>query len=274
MKNLNVQQILPFVISAVEYAEQLLAQEYVRPGGRRGYRDKADIDAEIGEVLRAQLLKLLPCDWWGEETGHMLTGNSLCWVVDPNDGASDFLRGIPGSAVSVGLLQGNVPVLGVVHAPVTADGESDCITWAAGMGQRLRNGTSIRINLSQRKLDEHSLVMVSTAASGKPSINRELCSPGDFHPMPSIACRLARVAAGDGVCGVSLFPVSAHDVAAGNALLVGAHGVLVNEQGFPLKYQTEGEMLRVSNRCFGGAPRVCADLVARDWSKVFAKDAV
>lgn len=273
MKNLDVQQILPFVISAVEQAGQLLAQEYVRPGGRRGYGDKADIDVEIEEALRAELLKLLPCDWWGEETGHVLTGNSLCWVVDPNDGTSDFLRGYAGSAVSVGLLQGNVPVLGVIHAPVTAEGKSDCIAWAAGMDHLSRNGNTIRIDLSHQDLADGSLVMVSTAASGKPNINRELCSPGDFHPMPSIAYRLARVAAGDGVCGVSLYAVSAHDVVAGHALLMGANGVLVDEDGDPIRYQTEAEMLQVSQRCFGGAPRVCADLVARDWSKVFAKDA-
>ena len=273
VNNLDVQQILPFVITAVKQAGQLLAQEYVRPSGRRGHGDKADIDLEIEEALRAELLKLLPCDWWGEETGHVLTGNSLCWVVDPNDGTSDFLRGHAGSAVSVGLLQENLPVLGVVHAPVTANGESDCIAWAAGMDHLLRNGTPIRVDLSQQDLADGSLVMVSTAASGKPNINRELCSPGDFHPMLSIAYRLARVAAGDAVCGVSLYPVSAHDVVAGHALLIGANGVLVDEQGAPIRYQSEAEMLRVSNRCFGGAPRVCADLVARDWSKVFAKDA-
>lgn len=272
VKNLDVQQILPFVTSAVEQAGQLLAQEYARPGGRRGCGDKADIDVEIEEVLRDELLKLLPCDWWGEETGHVLTGNSLCWVVDPNDGTSDFLRGFAGSAISVGLLQDNVPVLGVVHAPVTAKGESDCISWAAGMDHLLRNGTPIRVDLSQQDLADGSLVMVSTAASGKPTTNRELCSPSGFHPMPSIAYRLARVAAGDGVCGVSLYPVSAHDVVAGHALLIGANGVLVNEQGAPIRYQTEAEMHRVSNRCFGGAPRACADLVRRDWDRVFAKD--
>lgn len=273
MKNLDVQQILPFVISAVEQAGQLLAQEYVRPGGRRGYGDKADIDVEIEEVLRAELLKFLPCDWWGEETGHVLTGNSLCWVVDPNDGTSDFLRGYSGSAVSVGLLQENVPVLGVVHAPVTAKGESDCIAWAAGKGHLLRNGIQIRVDLSQKDLADGSLVMVSTAASGKPKTNRELCSPADFHPMPSIAYRLALVAAGDGVCGVSLYPVSAHDVVAGHALLIGANGVLIDQDGIPIEYETEAEMLRVSNRCFGGAPIACADLVRRDWDRVFAKDA-
>ncbi|WP_460421550.1 inositol monophosphatase family protein [Pseudomonas sp. ZL2] len=95
-------------------------------------------------------------------------------MVDPNDGTSDFLRGLSGSAVSVGLLQGNMPVLGVVHAPVTAKGESDCIAWAVGMDHLIRNGTPIRVDLSQQDLDEGSLVMVSTAAAGKPKINREL----------------------------------------------------------------------------------------------------
>ncbi|MCY1365910.1 Fructose-1,6-bisphosphatase/inositol-1-monophosphatase [compost metagenome] len=70
-------------------------------------------------VLRRELLLLLDCDFWGEETGSRLTGHEYCWVVDPNDGTSDFLRGRRGSAVSVGLLHNAVPVLGVVYAPVT-----------------------------------------------------------------------------------------------------------------------------------------------------------
>ncbi len=266
------QLILPQVIAAVERAGALLSREYYRLGGPRGSGDKAEIDKEIEVLLRAELLEILPCDWWGEETGHELTGNTLCWVVDPNDGTSDFLKGVPGSAVSVGLLRANQPVLGVVHAPVAPQG-SDCIAWAQGMDHLLRNGSPVHVDLSKQQLSESSLVMVSSAAGNKPLVNQELCAPGAFHAMPSIAYRLARVAAGDGVCGVSLFPVSAHDVAAGNALLIGAHGVLVGEHGAPIGYQTEAEMLRASNRCFGGAPRVCAELVTRNWSKVFAKDA-
>ncbi|MFG0859220.1 inositol monophosphatase family protein [Pseudomonas sp. CJQ_13] len=266
-------QILPLVIAAVERAGALLAEEYVRPGGRRGFGDKADIDVEIEEALRIELMHILPCDFWGEETGHVLTGNPSCWVVDPNDGTSDFLKGLKGSALSVGLLHENFPALGVVHAPVTPSGISDCIAWAAGMDHLLRNGSPVHVDLSKQQLTESSLVMVSSAASGKPKINQELCAPGDFYPMPSIAYRLAKVAAGDGVCGVSLYPVSAHDVVAGHALLIGANGVLVNQDGRPIEYRTEAEMLRVSNRCFGGAPIACADLVKRDWDRVFAKDA-
>ena len=272
MKATEVQLMLPEVIAAVERAGALLSREHFRAGGPRGSGDKAEIDEEIEVFLRTQLLEILSCDWWGEETGHVLTGNSLCWVVDPNDGTSDFLKGVPGSAVSVGLLRANQPVLGVVHAPVTPQG-SDCIAWAQGMDHLLRNGSPVHVDLSKQQLTESSLVMVSSAASGKPQINRELCAPSDFYPMPSIAYRLARVAAGDGVCGVSLYSFSAHDVVAGHALLIGANGVLIDQDGRPIEYRTEAEMLRASNRCFGGAPIACADLVRRDWDRVFAKEA-
>lgn len=87
--------------------------------------------------------------------------------------------------------------------------------------------------------------------------------------MPSIVCRLAKVAAGDGVCGIPLHPVSTHDVVAGHALLSGAKGVLIGEDGTPIQYTTEATMAKVSGRVFGGAPDASSELNKRDWSKVF-----
>lgn len=267
--NPGLSKVLPAVITAVERAGALLAAECVRPGGRRGFGDKADIDVEIETQLRAELLDILSCDWWGEETGHVLTGDAWCWVVDPNDGTSDFLKGLAGSAISVGLLHNNLPVLGVVHAPVIPSGQPDCIAWAEGMHHLLRNGIAVEVDLSQQRLSAGSMVMVSTAASNKPKTNRDLCMPADFYPMPSIAYRLALVAASDGVCGISLYPVSAHDVVAGHALLRGAKGVLVDQDGQPIEYNTKLEMLKVCRWCFGGAPRACTELASRDWARVF-----
>jgi len=86
--------------------------------------------------------------------------------------------------------------------------------------------------------------------------------------MPSIAYRLATAAAGDGVAAVSIVPVSAHDVVAGHAILRGAGGVLVDQVGEPITYESEAKFSKVSTRCFGGAPQACAALVARDWGRV------
>lgn len=268
MNQSELQRILPLVIRAVERAGHLLELEFSRPGGPRGIGDKAEVDVEIEEFLRPLLLQLLSCDWWGEETGYVLTGHASCWVVDPNDGTSDFLKGEKGSAISVGLLHKNRPVLGVVFAPVTSDGISDCVAWAMGMSNLLRNGIPITVDLNGQELTQGSVVMVSAAAARKPQLNRELCYPGDFRAMTSIAYRLAKVASGDGVCGISLCPVSAHDVVAGHALLLGANGVLLNENGDAIEYKTELEMLSVSKRCFGGARTAAFELASREWSRV------
>lgn len=262
-------ELLRPVIERVLSAGELLASEWGRPSGPRGHGDKADVDAEIEVLLREGLLKLLNCDFWGEETGANLTGHEYCWVVDPNDGTIDFLLGRKGSAISVGLLRNARPVLGVVYAPVTPDRGPDCISWAEGCSNVIRNGREVLSQLEHATLIPGSHVLVSTAAVNKPELNTELCAPAGFIPMPSVAYRLARVAAGDAVACASLVPVSAHDVVGGHALLIGAQGVLLNQDGNSVFYDSTAQLLKVSERCFGGAPEACRELARRDWKKLF-----
>ncbi|MDD0999438.1 inositol monophosphatase [Pseudomonas sp. TNT2022 ID1044] len=269
MQNPNLEQLLTQTIEVVIRAGQLLIAEWARVDGPRGQGDKAAVDEEIEQYLRQHLLKLFPCDFWGEETGHCLSGHPWCWVVDPNDGTADFLKGLKGSALSIGLLHKQLPVLGVVYAPVTIEGKPDCIAWADGMAKVIRNGQPIEPQLSTKTLSRHEFVMVSDAAINSPELNSELCQPSTFVAMPSIAYRLAKVAAGEGVCGVSLYPISAHDVVAGHALLRGAGGVLFDERGEVITYVTEANMQTVSQRCFGGSVAACRVLLAREWDLIF-----
>ncbi|MBI2379529.1 MAG: inositol monophosphatase [Gammaproteobacteria bacterium] len=261
--------LLDHVLARVLTAGELLIAELARSQGPRGSGDKAAVDVEIEQQLRDALLVLKACDFWGEETGRILTGNRWCWVVDPNDGTSDFLQGRKGSALSVALLHEATPVLGVVYAPVTEASQGDCIAWAEGLPSIVRNGVPVALSLASRGLHADAVVMVSAAAATKPGLNAQLCAPARFLPMPSIAYRLARVAAGDGVCAVSLYPVSAHDVAAGHALLRASGGVLLNQEGRPLQYRSEVEMETIAERCFGGAPDACRALLGRDWAQMF-----
>lgn len=268
----DLPKLLAATVTAVKLAGALLEAEWTRDGGPRGCGGSAQVDVEIEELLRETLLDLFQTDFWGEETGHVLTGKPYCWVVDPNDGTSDFLRGLKGSAISVGLLKNRVPVLGVVYAPVTDALGADCISWSEGLPWVLRNGAPARTRLDGRHLTETDHVMVSAAATGKRLINSQLCAPAQFIPMPSIAYRLARVAAGDGICGVSLFPVSAHDVVAGHALLRGAGGTLVDENGKEVCYDTSDQMTTVAFRCFGGSFAATEILYWRGWHQLTALD--
>jgi len=51
----------------------------------------------------------------GEETGWHGTRTERYWVVDPLDGSANYQRRIPVCAVAIALIEGDTPVLGVIH---------------------------------------------------------------------------------------------------------------------------------------------------------------
>jgi myo-inositol-1(or 4)-monophosphatase len=92
---------------------------------------EADIASE--NYLRTTLLGQNPGDsWLGEESGAA-RGGGRRWIVDPLDGTTNFLRGIPHWAVSVGLEVDGELVVGVVHDPV----KNETFSAERGMGAYL-----------------------------------------------------------------------------------------------------------------------------------------
>ena len=105
-----------------------------------------EVDLEVDALLQARLGALLPdAGWLSEETADSADrlARRRVWVVDPIDGTRDFVRGRPGWAVSVALVEEGRPVIGVLDAP--ARGE----VWRAAAGQGAsRNGVAIRVGAS------------------------------------------------------------------------------------------------------------------------------
>jgi myo-inositol-1(or 4)-monophosphatase len=52
-----------------------------------------------------------------EEGEHLMPATDWCWIIDPLDGTTNFARGIPIWAISLGLLYRGTPVFGYVHLP-------------------------------------------------------------------------------------------------------------------------------------------------------------
>jgi len=259
--------LLPAVIAAAEDAGRRLAAEFARPQGPRGAGGHADVDDEIEAELRDRLLALMPARWRGEESGVLAgPGGPYCWLVDPHDGTRAFLAGALGSAVSIALLRDGMPVLGVVHAPLSPDRGADTIAWAEGLGHLLRNGAVVAPALADRTLSAGDIVFLNQAAAERPVGSALAVAPARFAALPSIAYRLARVAVGDGVATVSRSNPCGWDYGAGHALIRGAGGILLDETGADVAYTVDGAS---STRCcFGGAPRVARDLAGRDWRSV------
>lgn len=76
-----------------------------------------DADRAVEDALRARIEAEYPGDsFFGEESGAA-DGGSRKWILDPIDGTSNFLRGVPNWATLIALEVDGVPTVGVVSAP-------------------------------------------------------------------------------------------------------------------------------------------------------------
>jgi len=80
-------------------------------------------DRRAEEILYAELTKARPgYGFLGEEGGRRDGDDkSHCWVVDPLDGTTNFLHGIPQFAISIALERDGVLVAGVVYNPANEE---------------------------------------------------------------------------------------------------------------------------------------------------------
>jgi ADP-ribosylglycohydrolase/fructose-1,6-bisphosphatase/inositol monophosphatase family enzyme len=259
--------VLQEVIAAVEAEGRRLRAEFYAPQGPRGRRGSCPADREIEERLQVALQALVPAKFCGEECAVTPgTRDGWAWLVDPHDGTFEFTAGRRGSAISVGLVREGVPVLGVVHAPDAPDRGPDTIAWAEGAGPILRNGRPVHTNLASEAPGPGTFVWATASSAWRPQMWSRAARPSRYVAMPSIAYRLARVAAGDGIATVSIHGVNEYDIAGGLALVRAAGGVALDAQGHEIRL--EGNAERRVTGCFAGAPQAAAQLARFDWSLI------
>jgi myo-inositol-1(or 4)-monophosphatase len=184
--DVSLRRLVDVVSSAADHALTLWAggRTQVRQWEKVPGHPVCEADLEVNVMLRTALAELAPdAGWLSEETAdsaHRL-GTDRVWVVDPIDGTRDYLRGRPGWAVSVALIEEGLPRFGVLAAPARNE------LWIAEIGRgATRNGQ--RLSASRRS----GLPGARVPADTLPKADRDLT------PVPrpnSIALRMAMVAA-------------------------------------------------------------------------------
>ena len=76
---------------------------------------KLQLDIDTENIIKANISAQSNHPILGEETGPSDQLDECFWVIDPLDGTSNFLRGIPISCVSIALINDLKPVLGVIY---------------------------------------------------------------------------------------------------------------------------------------------------------------
>ena len=262
---------LEAAVGAAHAAGELLREAFNEPGGAAAAGGAA-IDYEAEQLILQRLSAAFPqYGFRGEESGLVRMPSDgagpgelpRSWLVDPNEGTTAWLAGRRGAAVSIALLEGTRPVLGVVFAFNAPDDRGDTIAWAEG-GPLTRNGLPVTRHWPD-KAGGDQVVLLPPAACDHQELTVRAATPLRFGCAPGVAYRLALVAVGEGDAALVIKGAMAADLAAGHALLTGAGGVLIDTWGEPIQYTRDLDV-SVRSDVFAGAPVVAAKVRTADWS--------
>jgi myo-inositol-1(or 4)-monophosphatase len=219
---------------------------------KRDLQDVVSIaDRDVENLIRGRFHETYPADGiLGEEYGLEQGSSGFIWVVDPIDGTSPFVNGMPNWCVSIALLSEGRPVVGVICAPC----HNEVYAAALGMGATL-NGKRLTLNANRTIRD--SVTGIGANNYVKPAfvakmVERLLDAGGNFIRNGSGALMLAYVAAGR-LVGYYEPYMHAWDCMAGYCLVKEAGGWY---HPFP----TEGEKLTKGSPVLAAAPGATDDL--------------
>ncbi|HZZ86728.1 MAG TPA: inositol monophosphatase family protein [Caulobacteraceae bacterium] len=229
--------LLKVMIEAVRKTARGLTRDFgevaelqVSKKGAADFVSAADLKAE--QTLFEELTRLRPgYGFLGEERGEVPgTDKTHRWIVDPLDGTTNFLHGIPHFAINVALERDGQVVAGVTYNPATHD-----LYWAERGRGAYMNDKRLRVS-ARTRLDE-AVVATGIPFLGHGQHARFLKELHQFSQrvagirrFGAAALDLAWVAAGryDAFWERDL---SAWDVAAGLLLVAEAGGMVTDADG-------------------------------------------
>ena len=189
-------------------------------------------DRRAEETLHAELMKARPgYGFLGEEGGHRDgVDKTHTWIVDPLDGTTNFLHGIPQFAISIGLERESTVVAGLIYNPAN----EEMFVAERGKGAFLNDQ---RIRVAARKRLADAVIACGLPHHGRGDIELSRKEAGAMQEQVAglrrfgaAALDLAWVAAGR-LDGYWERDVNAWDVAAGVILVREAGGFVTDCDG-------------------------------------------
>ncbi len=225
------------MMAAARKAARSLLRDYgevenlqVSRKGPADFVSSADLKAE--KTLRAELKKARPGFGFLLEEGGEVAGDdkSQRWIIDPIDGTTNFLHGIPNFCISIALERDGELVAGVVYQPLG----DEMFHAEKGAGAFLNER---RLRVSARRKLEDTLIATGIPFHGRPGHEvflKELAAVmptvAGIRRFGSAALDLAYVAAGrcDGYWEAGIKP---WDIAAGVVLVRESGGYVTDYDG-------------------------------------------
>ncbi len=169
----------------------------------------------------------------GERDDAALAAATRCWVVDPLDGTKEFIKKTGSFTVNIGLVENGVPILGIVHVPVSGLTYGACADTGAWRAEAGAEPTSISACPAPAKLR-----IVASRDHAGPEVKALLAKFPDAECL-SIGSSLKFCMVAEGAADIYLrdVPTMEWDTAAAQAIVTQAGGeVLTHPAHHPLRY--------------------------------------
>jgi len=164
----------------------------------------------------------------------------MYWLIDPLDGTKEFVNRNGEFTVNIALIDGNRPVLGVVHVPVTNKTYTGC----EGVGATVRDdgGAPQFIEVAGETSDP--VRVVGSRSHRGASLDAFLEQLGDVEMLAmGSSLKFCIVAEGKADIYPRLGLTSEWDTAAAQAVVEQAGGAVVELDGSPLAYNAKADIL-------------------------------
>jgi 3'(2'), 5'-bisphosphate nucleotidase len=203
-------------------------------------------DQQSNALIVAALAERFPADGiLAEETpvtDDRWSTSERCWVVDPLDGTSDFVKGREGFAVMIGLLERGRPRLGVVHVPKAGR----TFVGAVGLGAWEERGARPGEPPAERRplrcssrAQTSELRVIASIAHRDQRLEAALAAlaPKERLSVGSVGYKVGKIAADEADLYVATTPsIHLWDTVGPEAILVAAGGAMFDLDGRPLDY--------------------------------------
>jgi len=151
---LNLESLCKQVISLSGKTGKFILSEQERFSSgsieKKGFNDLVSyVDKTAEKMLVEELRNILPeAGFIAEENTVARSDSKYTWIIDPLDGTTNFIHGVPCYCISIALVEDKEPVIGIVHELT----RNECF-YAWKNGGAFLNGKKIRVSAVDRLSD-------------------------------------------------------------------------------------------------------------------------
>ncbi|OYT54928.1 MAG: 3'(2'),5'-bisphosphate nucleotidase CysQ [Candidatus Altiarchaeales archaeon ex4484_2] len=200
----------------------------------------------LSEEILLEGLESFGYGFLSEESGFLGSGNGRCWVIDPLDGTRDFVEGTDDFSILVGLLDGDRPVLGVVHAPCLGK------SWYALRGRgAFVDRKPIKVS-DVSELDRWRMLVSRFHLRDEDKQVAKSLGVSSFRESGSIGIKYCLIASGEAeLCVYTTSRLGFWDCCAPQVILKEAGGLVFDVHGNPVVYDLDSEPWRMEHGFIG-----------------------